>query len=71
MTTPLLSETASPQETNLVSVKEAREVLGNKAKSMTDSQIKELLAKYQELAKWWLDEFEIKKFGRPILQFIR
>lgn len=59
------------QQTSLVSIEEARTILGYKAKGMTDSQIKELLVKYQELARWWLNEFEIKKFGKPILQIIR
>lgn len=60
-----------PQETFLVSVEEVKKIYGDKAKSMTDSQIREMLAKYQELAKWFLDEFEKKKFGKSIAQLIR
>ncbi len=58
------------QETFLVSVEEAKEIFGEKAKDMTDAQIKEMLAKYQELAKWWIDEFEKKKFGKTISQLL-
>lgn len=65
-----IAQTILPQETFLISVEEAKEILGKKGKGLSDSQIKEMLSKYQELVKWWLDVFEIKKFGKPIRELI-
>ena len=52
----------------MISLEKAREVLGQKAKNMTDTQIADLLALYNHLANQCLDEIEKKIFGGKTVQ---
>ncbi len=47
---------------------EAREILGEQAKDMTEEELREQVASMKYLGEAWLDEFEKKIFNGKTLQ---
>ncbi len=48
-------------------IDEAREILGNNAKNLSDEELKDLLVEMQYLVESWLDEYERKIFNGKTL----
>jgi len=48
-------------------IDEAREILGDTAKDLTDDQIKDILVEIQYLVECWLEEYERKIFDGKTL----
>ena len=48
-------------------IDEAREILGDTAKDLTDDQIKDILVEIQYLVECWLEEYERKIFNGKTL----
>jgi len=52
-----------------MTLEEAKQILGTKAKNMTDGQIEDLVARFTYLADTWLDEYERKIFdGKTVAE---
>lgn len=49
-----------------ITIEKARQILGKNASTLTDSQIQDLISSFEFLADGWLDEFEIKLFGKKL-----
>lgn len=58
-----LNELFEDQNSQQKRVQEAREILGDSAKDLTDDQVFELVSNVQFLADIWEDEFEKEIFG--------
>jgi hypothetical protein len=53
-------------------LEEARRILGDVAKGMTDEQIQDQLTKIQYLAESWLDNYERSIFeGKTLNEFVQ
>lgn len=62
-----INQLFSEQDQKENTVLEAREILGESAKDMTDEQVYELVTEMQFLVDSWLEEFERKTFGGKTL----
>ena len=49
-------------------IQEAREILGNEAEGLTDSQVKDLVNEIQYLVYTWIEEYEQKVFDGKTLK---
>lgn len=49
-----------------ISLEEVREILGGEAKGTTDDQLRSVIANFDFLADWMLEEYEKKIFGKPL-----
>lgn len=50
----------------VISVEEARELLGEVANNMSDSEVMDKISLTQQLVEWFMDEFERKTFGKTL-----
>lgn len=57
---------ALTKTTDTTSIKEIRKILGKKALTLSDEQIKSLLAVVDFMVEGWLDSFEVNTFGKTI-----
>ncbi len=62
-----LNQFFSEQDQQEKTVLEAREILGESAKDLTDEQVYDLVTEMQYLADCWLEEFERKVFDGKTL----
>jgi len=51
-----------------VDIEEAREILGDTAKQLTDEQLKDICVEIQYLVETWLDDYERSIFGDKTLR---
>ncbi len=49
---------------------EARKILGDVAKDMSDDDIQKLISTFQILSESWLDQYEIKIFGKTLKEIV-
>lgn len=62
-----LNQIFNEQDNQQKTILEAREVLGDSAKDLTDEQVYELVTEMQYLVDSWLEEFEKKVFDGKTL----
>lgn len=66
-----LNQLFNEQDKQQRDVQEAREILGDSAKDLTDSQVYDLVNEIQFLVDIWLEEFERKTFdGKTLNELI-
>jgi len=51
-----------------MTIKEARKVLGQRARGLSDHQVEDIIAQFQCLADGWLDSFERSIFKGKIVK---
>lgn len=51
-------------------ITEAREMLGEEAKGLSDNQLQSIIANFDFLADWMLEEYEKKVFGKPLRELV-
>lgn len=68
----LLNQQFQAQNSQLKLVQEARDILGQDASSLTDSQVEDLVHEVQYLVDTWLEEYEKKIFeGKTLKELIQ
>jgi hypothetical protein len=50
----------------MITLQQAREVLGKEAENMTDQEVTNLNSMLEYLSRLWLDDYEKKVFGKTI-----
>lgn len=50
----------------MVTIEEARAILGQDAESLADQELEDLMAKFEYLADCWLETYEKKAFKRSL-----
>ncbi len=54
----------------MITINEARTVLGGVGSNMTDQEILDAITLFQNMCESWLDSFEIKTFGMTIKRLL-
>lgn len=66
-----INQLFSEQDSREKSILEAREILGESAKDMTDEQVFDLVTEMQYLADSWLEEYEREVFdGKTLIELL-
>ena len=66
-----INQLFNEQDNREKSILEAREILGESAKDMTDEQVFDLVTEMQYLADSWLEEFERQTFdGKTLIELL-
>jgi hypothetical protein len=53
--------TSEPTSVDVITIKEARKLLGSKAKSMTNGEIKQMITDYESLARHAIRDYMVRK----------
>lgn len=53
-----------------MTIKRFKEILGDEAKKMTETEILNLMSALDYLSDYWLDQQEIKIFGKTIKELL-